>query len=135
MAGMVSTVAFLLVRFLIRDRDAKFVTGFDEVFTDDGIRILETRVQAPRANAFAERWVRTVRSECLDSTLIWNRRHAEHVLTTYVEHYNRARPHRGIDLDTPDPPTSAGDPSGPIRHIDRLGGLLHEYQRAAWSRP
>jgi hypothetical protein len=118
-------------KFLIRDRDAKFVSGFDTVFADEAIRIIKTPVQAPRANAFAERWVRTVRAECLDWTLIWNRRHAEHTLSIYVDHYNSARPHRGIDLDTPDPPVSTGERSGPIRRIDRLGGLLHEYQRAA----
>jgi hypothetical protein len=72
-----------------------------------------------------------VRAECLDWTLIWNRRHAEQVLSIYVEHYNTARPHRGVDLDTPDPPASTGDPSHPIRRTDRLDGLLHEYQRAA----
>ncbi|WP_007514178.1 MULTISPECIES: integrase core domain-containing protein [Pseudofrankia] len=118
-------------RFLIRDRDAKLVAGFDEVFTDEGIRILRTPVQAPRANAFAERWIRAVRAERLDWNLIWNRRHADQVLSTYVKHYNTARPHRGIDLDTPTAQTSTGDPAGPIRRIDRLGGLLHEYQRAA----
>jgi len=118
-------------KFLIRDRDATFVAGFDEVFADEGIRILRTPVQAPRANAFAERWVRTVRAECLDWTLIWNRRHAEQVLSIYVEHYNTARPHRGLELDIPDRPASPGDASGPIRRTDRLGGLLHEYQRAA----
>ncbi|WP_342435364.1 integrase core domain-containing protein [Pseudofrankia saprophytica] len=118
-------------KFLVRDRDTKFVRGFDGVFADESIRILRTPVQAPKANAFAERWVRTVRAECLDWSLIWNRRHAEQVLSTYVEHYNTARPHRGIDLDTPDPSTPAGDPTSPIRRIDRLGGLLHEYQRAA----
>ncbi|WP_007515029.1 integrase core domain-containing protein [Pseudofrankia saprophytica] len=118
-------------RFLIRDRDAKLVAGFDEVFTDEGIRILRTPVQAPRANTFAERWIRTVRAERLDWNLIWNRRHADQVLSTYVKHYNTARPHRGIDLDTPTAQTPTGDPAGPIRRIDRLGGLLHEYQRAA----
>ncbi|MBL7495648.1 transposase [Frankia sp. CNm7] len=118
-------------KFLIRDRDAKFVAGFDDVFADEGIRILKTPIQAPRANAFAERWVRTVRAECLDWILIWNRRHAEQVLSIYVEHYNTARPHRGLDLGIPDLPTSPGGPSGPIGRIDRLGGLLHEYHRAA----
>ncbi len=118
-------------KFLIRDRDTKFVRGFDAVFTDENIQIIKTPVQAPRAYAYAERWVRTGRAECLDWTLIWNRRHAEQILTIYVEHYNTARPHRGIDLDTPDPVTPAADPTSPIRRIDRLGGLLHEYQRAA----
>nr|WP_255724023.1 integrase core domain-containing protein [Frankia sp. Cj5] len=87
--------------------------------------------QAPRANTFAECWVRTVRAECLDWTLIWNRRRAEQVLSIYVEHHNTARPHHRLALDMPDRPASAGDPSGPIRRVDRLGGLLHEYQRVA----
>jgi len=75
--------------------------------------------------------VRTVRAECLDWTLIWNRRHTQQVLSIYVEHYNTARPHRGTDLDTPTPQAPAADSAGPIRRIDRLDGLLHEYQRAA----
>lgn len=119
------------IRFLIRDRDTKFVRGFDTVFTDEGIRIIKTPVRAPKANAYAERWVRTVRAECLDWTLIWNRRHLRHVLTIFVEHYDSARPHRGIDLETPIPAAATGDATRPIRRIDRLGGLLHECQRAA----
>jgi putative transposase len=92
-------------------------------------------MQAPNANAYAERWVRTVRTECLDGILVWNRRHLEHVLNRYVAHYNTARPHRGIDLDVPVPqlqPAPAGDEK--IRRIERvdvLGGLVHEYRHAA----
>ena len=117
--------------FLIRDRDAKFVAGFDEVLTDEGIRTSRhpsrRRARTPSPNA----GVRTVRAECLDWTLIWNRRHTQQVLSIYVEHYNTARPHRGTDLDTPTPQAPAADSAGPIRRIDRLDGLLHEYQRAA----
>jgi putative transposase len=76
------------VRFLIRDRDSKYSGPFDEVFRGEGIRILKTPVRAPKANAIAERFVRTVRSECLDWLLILNRRHLERVLRVYVEHYN-----------------------------------------------
>ena len=82
------------VRFLIRDRDSKYSGPFDEVFRSEGIRIVKTPVRAPKANAIAERFVRTVRAECLDWLLILNRRHLEHVLRVYVDHYNRERPHR-----------------------------------------
>jgi hypothetical protein len=90
-------------RFLIRDRDAKFSGPFDHVFRTEGVTVIRTPIRAPRANAFAERWVRTVRTECLDWTLVHGRRHLERVLRTYAEHYNAARPHRGLELATPDP--------------------------------
>jgi transposase InsO family protein len=122
-------------RFLIRDRDSKFSTAFDAVFAAAGIDVLKIPPRAPKANAYAERWVRTVRTECLDWVLVCNRRHLEHVLAEYVAHYNTARPHRGIDLDVPVPPTEP-TPAGieDLRHIKRvdvLGGLVHEYRRAA----
>jgi transposase InsO family protein len=117
--------------FLVRDRDAKFTTNFDAVFTADGVRIIKTPVRAPRANADAERWVRTVREECLDWTLIWNRRHLERVLSVYVQHYNAARPHRGIDLNAPIGLTPITDHSAPIERTNLLGGLIHEYRRVA----
>ena len=82
------------VRFLIRDRDTKYSGSFDELFRSEGIRVVRTPVRAPKANAIAERFVRTVRSECLDWLLILNRRHLERVLRLYVAHYNRERPHR-----------------------------------------
>jgi putative transposase len=88
------------VRFLIRDRDAKFSGPFDELFRSEGVRIIESPIRAPRANAFAERWVRTVRIECLDWMLVLGRRHLEQVLRTYAAHYNQARPHRGLELRT-----------------------------------
>ena len=80
---------------LVRDRDATFVASFDAALGADGVRVVKTPVRAPRANAYAERWVRSVRDECLDWILIWNRRHLERVLSAYVDHYNLARPHRG----------------------------------------
>jgi transposase InsO family protein len=119
------------MKFLVRDRDAKFVESFDEVFRCDGVKIIKTPIRAPRANAYAERWVQSARSECLDWTLIWSRRQLETVLAAYVEHYNSARPHRGLDLGIPLAATREVDPTKPIERVDILGGLIHEYRRAA----
>jgi putative transposase len=83
-------------RFLIHDRDTKFTCSFDEVFRSEGMQIILTPIRAPNANAFCERWVGTVRAECLDWTIILGRRHLEHILRIYIHHYNRARPHRGL---------------------------------------
>ena len=89
-------------------------------------------VSVPFTNAFAERWVGTVRRECLDHVLIFGRRHLEHVLDAYAEHYNGARPHRGLDLEPPDPGLTAEEASGTIvRRRDVLGGLMHQYHRSA----
>jgi putative transposase len=123
------------VRFLLRDRDAKFTRAFDDVFRSVGTRVLLTPVQAPKANAFAERWVGTVRAECLDWLLIFGRDHLEEVLWVYVEHYNQHRPHRALGLQAPDQssdPTLVRQDQRPrVRRRDLLGGLLHEYRRAA----
>jgi transposase InsO family protein len=122
-------------RFLIRDRDAKFTSAFDAVFASAGVETVKIPPRAPRANAYAERWVRTVRAECLDWTLVWNRRHLQRVLTAYLEHYNTGRPHRGINLDVPMPApmatVTALPAAGRIERVDVLGGLIHEYRRAA----
>ena len=92
-----------------------------------------TPVKAPRANAYAERWVRTVRTECLDWLLILNQRHLEAVLRVYVHHYNAERPHRGLKLSPPQGPreliASAMCPA--VCRKDLLGGVLHEYYQAA----
>jgi transposase InsO family protein len=88
-----------------------------------------------RSNAYAERWERTVRTECLDWVLVWNRRHLEHVLAQYLAHYNTARPHRGIDLDVPvstaEPPPANLESIRRIERTDVLGGLIHDYRQAA----
>ena len=123
------------VRFRICDRDAKFCRTFDDVFGSEGAQVLVTPVQAPNANACAERWVRTVRAECLDWLLIVSRGHLEQVLRIYAQHYNQHRPHRAVGLKPPDPsaaPTLVGEACrARVRRRDLLGGLLHEYQRAA----
>ena len=90
------------VRFLIRDRDAKFTRSFDEVFRTEGARVMRTPVRAPKANAYAERFVRTIRTELLDLVLVVGRRHLISLLHDYETHYNSHRPHRGIALDAPD---------------------------------
>jgi putative transposase len=116
-------------QFLIRDRDAKYPRNFDAVFAADGMRVVLTPFRAPQANALAERWVRTVRRECLDWTLVVGRRHLERVLREYVAHYNARRPHRGLDLRAPDAPSDAPTPAGTprgVRRRDILGGLIHE---------
>ena len=97
------------MRFLIRDRDSKYSGTFDEVFRSGGIRIVKTPVRAPQANAIAERFVRTVRAECLDWLLILNRRHLERVLRVFVEHYNTHRPHRALKLQPPQPRGATAD--------------------------
>jgi putative transposase len=112
---------------VLHDRDSKFSAAFDEVFQTEGARVIRTPVRAPNANAHAERLVRTVRSECLDWILILGRRQLERVLWTYVDHYNRQRPHRALDLKVPDPggqlmPLTRVTPTS-IRRRDRLGGL------------
>jgi len=122
------------LRFLIRDRDAKFTAAFDAVFAAAGIQTLRIAPRAPRANAYAKRWVRTVRTESLDSTLIWNRHHPRQVLTRYLAHYNTGRPQRGID-PRPAGATASGDGDHAsvkaVERVDVLGRLIHEYRRAA----
>jgi transposase InsO family protein len=121
------------VEFLIRDRDAKFSASFDEVLRSEGIRVIKTPVRSPRAKAYAERWVRTVRTECLDWLLVQGPGHLERVLLRYVRHYNHQRPHRGIDLSVPvsDSPVIAAPPSLHVHRHDVLGGLIHEYRPVA----
>ncbi len=120
------------LQFLLRDRDAKFPAGFDEVFRSEGIRVLRLPYRAPRVNAFAERWVGSARREALEHLLILGCRHLDHVLREYVDHYQRARPHQGLGQRIPDGRSEAREQRrGPVVRRDRLGGLLHEYTRAA----
>jgi putative transposase len=121
------------LKFLIHDRDAKFTAASDAVFTAIGVRIINTPVQAPRANAIAERWIASARRECLDRMLITGERHLRLVLSEYADHYNGHRPHRTLQQNPPagrvDPP--ARGTSVRVLRRDRLGGLIREYAQVA----
>jgi putative transposase len=123
------------IRFLIHDRDNKFSNVFDEVFRSEGVEIIRTPFRAPKANAFAERWVGTVRRDCLDWIPIVSRRQLEHVLRVYVDHYNSHRPHRALGLTPPAPERRlhlvSSHPPDHVQRRDRLGGLIQEYAAAA----
>jgi putative transposase len=121
------------IRFFIRDRDTKFSRSFDQVIRSEGARVIVTPIQAPNANAHAERVIETIRGECLDWTLILGRRHLDRTLRTYVEHYNRGRPHRALGLAPPRAEARGPMAVSPrdVRRRDLLGGLIHEYHGAA----
>jgi putative transposase len=121
------------LKFLVRDRDAKFAAAFDAMFGAAGVKIIKTPIRAPRANAIAERWISSARRECLDRMLITGERHLRLVLGEYIEHYNVHRPHRTLSQAPPAgrdrPPTM--DPNVRVLRRDRLGGLIREYAQVA----
>lgn len=117
------------MRFLIHDHDTKFSAAFDNIFVSEGLEIVLTPFGAPKANAVAERWVRSVREECLDQLLILSQRHLWNVLTEYTHYYNTARPHQGLGQQSPVPFRASQE--GPIRCRDVLGGVIHDYYRQA----
>jgi putative transposase len=126
------------VRFLVHDREAKFPRAVDALLANDGVKVIRTPVRAPNANAHMERWVGSIRRECLDRMLIFGRRQLEHVLRVYVRHYNRQRPHRALELRPPESSAAhstrkaQSTPHGlQVNCRDLLGGLIHEYERAA----
>jgi putative transposase len=125
----------LSTRFVLRDHDTKFTRLFDDVFHSESAEVLRTPIRAPKANAYAERWVRTVRAECLDWTLVLGRRHLVRLLRAYVRHYNQQRPHRGLALAVPEAPEQdqSSMPVRPqdVKRRDVLGGLIHEYHPVA----
>jgi putative transposase len=123
-------------RFLIRDRAGQFTEAFDAVLSGAGIEVVKIPPRSPRANAYAERWVRTARAEVTDRMLIAGQRHLRAVLEEYATHYNQHRPHRARDLRPPDSGEITSTPvtdlaTARIRRHKVLGGLIHEYERAA----
>ncbi len=118
----------LPIRFLIHDRNAKFASSFGTVFVSGGVETILTPYLAPNANAYAERWVRTVREECLDHLLIISEKHLRRVLAKYIDYYNHRRAHQGISQQIPvrlaEEPVSL---SAPICRRDVLGGIIHDY--------
>ena len=118
---------------LVRDRASQFIDAFDEIFRTQRMKILKTPVRTPVANAFAERWIGTLRRELLDRTIIWNRRQLNKLVVDYIDHYNTHRPHRSLDQR---PPAATDPPDQPDRHLQvvktaRCGGLINEYRNAA----
>ncbi len=119
-------------KFLIRDRDIKFTAVFDEVFASNGVRIIQTPVRSPRANSFAERYVGTLRRECLDHLLIYGERHLRQVLAGYARHYNEHRPHQSREQRPPlHEPGQVLDVTARIKRRQVVNGLISEYSRAA----
>ena len=119
-------------RFLIRDRDSKFTAAFNDVFAGNGTRVIKAPVRSPRANSYAERFVGTLRRECLDHVLILGEQHLREVLAEYARHYNGHRPHQGRQQEPPlRLPGHAVDITARIEHRSVVGGLISEYHRAA----
>ena len=123
-------------RFLIRDRDSKFTVMFDDVFVGNNVRIVKTPVRSPRANSFAERFVGTLRRECLDHLLIYGERHLRRTLAEYARHYNEHRPHQSLEQRPPlHEPGPVVDVTTRIRHTRVVHGLISEYRKAALRAP
>ena len=118
------------IRFLIRDNDKKFTQSFDTVFRAEGIDVIRTPFRAPNANAYAERWIRSAREECLDKLLIINQAHLRRVMREYISFFNTARPHQGLEQQIPVSKITHEN-TGPVRCRTVLGGIIHDYYRDA----
>src|ERR1039457_7187142 len=119
-------------RLLIRDRDAKFTTAFDEIFASEGLEIAKTPPRTPQANCYAERGIRAARAECTDRMLIYGERHLRSALGEYADHYNRHRPHQSRNQRPADQETKTTTPLNlPVRRRRVLGGVISEYYQAA----
>jgi putative transposase len=121
-------------KYLIRDNDSKFGPSFARVARTSGIKILKTPYHAPRANAICERFLRSVRQECLDHLLIVQEKQLQRVLNGYVAYFNRARPHQGIGQQIPEPSRSAlsaHHPGEKVIALPVMGGLHYDYHWAA----
>ena len=118
------------IRFLIRDNDKKFSHAFDTVFRSEGIDVIPTPYRAPNANAYAERWIRSAREECLDKLLIINQAHLRRVMREYMAFFNTARPRQGLEQQIP-VPKMTHETTGPLRCRTVLGGIIHDYYRDA----
>lgn len=118
------------IRFLIRDNDKKFTQAFDTVFRSQGIDVIRTPYRAPNANAYVERWIRSVREACMDKLLIINQAHLRRVMREYIEFFDTAQPHQGIDQQIPTP-KAIYQTTGPVRCRSVLGGIIHDYYRDA----
>ena len=132
--NLATTVDVARFRFLIRDNATVFVAAFDEIFTTNRLDVIHAPPGAPRANANAEHFVRTTRTELLDHTLIWNEHQLRVLLVEFLEHYNSHRPHRGINQRSPgsiDPAPPEPVPIDQIRRNRVLGGLINDYHHAA----
>ncbi len=112
----------------IRDNDTKFTDAHDAVFKSKDMRIIRTPFQAPNANAYAERWVRTVRDECLDHLLVINEAHLRRVLKTFIDYYNQSRPHQGLAQRMPIPSQQPIVTSGPVQR-NKVLGFISDYYR------
>ena len=117
----------------MRDRGSQFIDAFDEVFRTEDFKILTTPVRTPVANAFAERWIGTLRRELLDRTLIWNQQQLERLVIDYIDHYNQHRPHRSLDQQPPAGTSPMASPAQPdhLAKNTRCDGLINEYRHAA----